>query len=103
MAVVLLALLIVALIVAAVTIRKERAFEAAAVHGEGVITDLRFKRVGPLDDRDVLAYPLVRLTLPDGLTVENWAERPVAHGEVGEEVDVLYLPDDPKRIRINRG
>jgi hypothetical protein len=83
--------------------RAAKAFERAAVRGEGVITDVRDKRVGPLDDRDVLAYPLVRITLPDGLTVESWAERPVDHGEVGDRVEVLYLPAEPGRIRINGG
>jgi hypothetical protein len=97
------ALLVLIVVVAAVLIsrvRANRAFEAAAVRGEGVITDVRHRRVGPLDDRDVLAYPLVRLTLPDGTTVENWTERPADHGEVGDRVAVLYLPDEPSRIRL---
>ena len=100
MAVVLLALLALALIVAAVRVRKDRAFARDAVHAYGVVTDVRHKRVGPLEDRDLLAYPLVRLTLPDGTTLENWAERPVADAEVGDHVEVLY---DAGRIRINRG
>jgi hypothetical protein len=100
-----LALLLLIVVVAVVLIRRsrrDRAFEQAAVRADAVITDVRYRRVGPLDDRDVLAYPLVRLSLPDGTTYENWAERP-ADGEVGERVEVLYLPDEPGRIRINGG
>lgn len=105
MAVVLLALLMAALIVATIRIRRDRAFERAAARTEAEITDLRFKRVGPLDARDTIGYPLLRLTLPDGLTVENWAERGVSEppGEIGDHVEVLYDPHDPSRIRLNRG
>jgi hypothetical protein len=105
MALVVLALLLAALIVTAVRIRSERAFARAAVPGDAVITDLRLKRVGPLPDRDTVAYPLLRLTLPDGTTVENWAERATtpAAGAVGDRVDVLYLREQPSRIRINGG
>jgi hypothetical protein len=65
-AVVLPALLMAALIVATIRIRRDRAFERAAARTGAEITDLRFKRVGPLDERDTIAYPLLRLTLPDG-------------------------------------
>jgi hypothetical protein len=99
-----IAVLLVILIVAVVLLRRaraERAFAQAAVPGEAIVTDVRHKRVGPLDERDLLAYPLVRLMLPDGTTLETWAERPSREYEAGDHVEVLYLPDEPRRVRIN--
>ena len=101
-----LALLLVILVVAWLTIRKfraGRAFEAAAVRTEGEITDIRWKTVGPLPDRDRLGFPLVRFTLPDGSVIETRSEV-AADGpqELGDRVPILYLPDQPGRARVAR-
>jgi hypothetical protein len=101
-----LALLLVILVIAWLTIRKVRAgraFHAAGVRTEAEITDIRWKTVGPLPDRDRLTFPLVRFTLPDGSVIETRSEV-AADGpqEVGDRVPIMYLPDQPGRARINR-
>ena len=81
--------------------RADRAFRGAAAHAEAEITDIRWKTVGPLPDRDRLAYPLLRFTLPDGSVYESRSEAPTSGPrEVGDRVEVLYLPDDPSRVRV---
>ena len=78
-----------------------RAFLQAAAPAQAEITDIRWKTVGPLPDRDRLAYPLLRFSLPDGSVIEARSEAPAAEPhEVGERVAVLYLPGDPSRVRL---
>jgi hypothetical protein len=100
-AVVLLVLVLVWLAVRRV--RRARAFDLAAVRTDGEITDIRWKTVGPRADRDRLGVPLVRFTLADGSVVETRSEVPVeGPHEVGDRVEVLYLPDAPARARVSR-
>ena len=98
-------LLIVAIVVFAVVAarraRADRAFRGAAVPGEAEVTDIRWKTVGPLPDRDRLAYPLLRFALPDGSLIETRSEVATTAAEVGDRVAVLYLPDDPSRVRVD--
>lgn len=79
-----------------------RAFARAAVATEAEITEIRWKDVGPLPDRDRLAFPMLRFTLPDGSLYETRSERPTRglQGDVGDRVGILYLPDEPARARV---
>ena len=98
-------LLIVAIVVFAVVAarraRADRAFRAAAAPGEAEVTDIRWKTVGPLPDRDRLAYPLLRFALPDGSVYEARSEVAAPVAEVGDHVPVLYLPENPSRVRVD--
>ena len=100
-----LAVLAVALVLVWVATRRARARHAAfregAVHTQAVITDIRWKTVGPLPERDRLAYPLLRFALPDGSVYEARTEVGGPPVEVGDRVGVLYLPDDPSRVRVD--
>jgi Protein of unknown function (DUF3592) len=81
--------------------RAARAFHSAAVPAEAEVTDIRWKTVGPLPDRDRLAFPLLRFALPDGSVYEARSEVAAPAAEVGDRVGVLYLPDDPSRVRVD--
>jgi hypothetical protein len=100
-----LVVLLVVLVVASLVIRKvraDRAFDAAAVRAEAEITDIRWKTVGPLPERDRLAFPLLRFTLPDGSLMETRSEvAATGPREVGERVEILYLPENPSRARLD--
>ncbi len=50
---------------------RARAFRRAAVSTTAEITDIRWKSVGPLPERDRLAFPMLRFTLPDGSVYET--------------------------------
>jgi hypothetical protein len=80
-----------------------RAFRRAAVRTEAEITEIRWKDVGPLPERDRLAVPMVRFTLPDGSVYETRSERHTRRlpGDVGDRVPILYLRDEPGRVRID--
>jgi hypothetical protein len=82
---------------------RNRAFHRAAVRGEAEITEIRWKTVGPVPDRDRLAVPMLRFTLADGSMYEARSEavsrRPP--GEIGDRVGILYLPDQPSRVRLD--
>src|SRR5262245_8918298 len=97
--------LIVALAIFAVVAvrrrRSDRAFLGAAVPAEAEVTDVRWKTVGPLPERDRLAYPLLRFALPDGSLIEARSQVSAPAAEVGDRVSVLYLPDDPSRVRVD--
>jgi hypothetical protein len=96
-------LVILAILIAAgvaiYRVAANRAFHRAAVPGEAEITDIRWKTVGPLPERDRLGYPMLRFTLADGSVFETRSERH-AEGDVGDRVDILYLPDQPSRARV---
>jgi len=79
-----------------------RAFRRAAVRTEAEITEIRWKDVGPLPDRDRLAFPMLRFTLADGSVYETRSEQPTRRlpGDVGDRVGILYLPDEPGRARV---
>ena len=98
-------LLIVALLVfATLAVRRaraDRAFHRAAAPAEAEITDVRWKTVGPLPERDRLAFPLLRFALPDGSVYEARTEAGGPPVEVGDRVGVLYLPEDPSRVRVD--
>jgi hypothetical protein len=98
-----LAVIALFLLLAWLAIRGRRdAFQVGAVHTQAEITDIRWKTVGPLPDRDRVAYPLLRFSLPDGSVFETRSEAPAAGPyEVGDRVGVLYLPDDPRRVRVD--
>jgi hypothetical protein len=79
---------------------RNRAFHRAAVSTTAVVTDIRWKTVGPLPDRDRLAFPMLRFTLPDGSVYETRSEVATpALPEIGDQVEILYLPDSPGRAR----
>jgi hypothetical protein len=79
-----------------------RAFARAAVQTEAEITEIRWKDVGPLPERDRLAFPMLRFMLPDGSLYETRSERPTRQlaGEIGDRVPILYLPEEPGRARV---
>jgi hypothetical protein len=86
-------------------VRVSDAFRRDALQADAEITDVRWELVGAMGDRDHLAFPVLRFTLPDGRVVEtqsdygtNWPP-----GEAGDHVTVMYLPDDPTRARIEGG
>jgi hypothetical protein len=85
--------------------RAADAFRRAALPAQAEITDVRWEAIGHPGDTDMVAFAVVRFTLPDGRIVEtqtdhgtNWPP-----GKAGDRVDVLYLPDDPTRARIEGG
>ena len=80
-----------------------RAFARAAVQTEAEITEIRWKAVGPLPERDRLAFPMLRFTLADGSVYETRSERPTRQleAEIGDRVGILYLPDEPGRARVD--
>jgi len=100
-----LAVLAVTLVLVWLATRRARArhaaFRARAVHAQAEITDIRWKTVGPLPERDRLAYPLLRFALPDGSIYETRSEVAAPAAEVGDRVGVLYLPDDPSSVRVD--
>ena len=103
MAAVALLLIVVLVVFAFVAVRRsraDRAFRGAAVPGEAEVTDIRWKMVGPLPDRDRLAYPLLRFALPDGSVYEARSEVAAPAAAVGDHVPVLYLPENPSRVRV---
>ena len=93
--------LVVLAVVAARRTRTDRAFRRVAVAAEGEVTDIRWKTVGPLPERDRLAYPLLRFALPDGSLIECRSEVATTAVEVGDRVGILYLPDEPSRVRVD--
>jgi hypothetical protein len=103
MAAVVLLLILALVVLAVLAVRKrnaDRAFHSAAATAEAEVTDVRWKTVGPLPERDRLAYPLLRFALPDGSVIETRSEVATTEAEVGDRVAVLYLPDEPGRVRI---
>jgi Protein of unknown function (DUF3592) len=80
---------------------RHRAFRGAAAAAEAEITDIRWKTVGPLPERDRLAYPLLRFALPDGSVYVARSELAAAGAEIGDHVPVLYLPENPSRVRVD--
>ena len=98
-----LAVIVVVSLVAWLVVRawRDRAFRRAAVPAEAEVTDVRWKTVGPLPERDRLAYPLLRFALPDGSLIEARTRAAAAPLEVGDRVAILYLPDDPSRVRVD--
>lgn len=48
-----------------------RRFEETAAQAPGEVTDMRWESVGQAGDRSMLAFPIVRFSLPDGRTVET--------------------------------
>ena len=80
---------------------RNRAFRRAAVSTVAEITDIRWKTVGPLPDRDRLAFPMLRFTLPDGSVYETRSEVATPElPEIGDRVEILYLPESPGRARV---
>ncbi len=44
---------------------------------------------------------MLRYALPDGSVMETRSERALSGpAEVGDRVEILYLPDDPSRVRV---
>jgi hypothetical protein len=80
---------------------RDRAFARAAASATAEVTDVRWKTVGPLPERDRLAYPLLRYALPDGSVFEARSEVAAPAAEVGDHVPVLYLPENPSRVRVD--
>ena len=69
------------------------------------MTDLRWQSVGHAGDRTLLAFPVLRFSLPDGRTVETqsrWGTNPPA-AKPGAQVTVLYDAEDPTRASIPAG
>ncbi|WP_354699637.1 hypothetical protein DSM112329_05358 [Paraconexibacter sp. AEG42_29] len=100
---VMLAAAVVILFVASRIRRSRRGFEAIAARGRGRITDVKWEaryRHGP----EVSMRARVRLayTLADGRPADAWSfeSSSPAAGKVGAEVDVLYDPAAPDRVRV---
>jgi hypothetical protein len=86
-------------------VRATGAFRRAALRTEAEITDVRWEWVGAMGDRDQVAFPVLKFTLPDGRIVETKAEYGTnwPPGKAGDRVTVIYHPDDPTRARIEGG
>ena len=86
------------MIALAVKAKRRRArWEAAATSTSGEVTDLRWQSVGQAGDTNLLAFPILRFSLPDGRTVEtqsSWGTNPPA-AKPGAQVTVLYY--EPRR------
>jgi Protein of unknown function (DUF3592) len=95
-----------AMIVASLRGRVARArWEEAATRTEGEVTDLRWQSAGPRGDRSLLAFPVVRFSLPDGRTVETqstFGTNP-PQAKRGQQVIVLYDPHDPTNASLPAG
>jgi hypothetical protein len=94
------------MIALAVKARRRRArWEAAAARASGEVTDLRWQSVGQAGDRNLLAFPVLRFSLPDGRTVEtqsSWGTNPPA-AKPGAQVTVLYDAADPTSASLPAG
>ena len=85
--------------------RRRIRWEAAATRASGEVTDLRWQSVGQAGDRNPLAFPVLRFSLPDGRTVETqstWGTNPPA-AKPGAQVTVLYDPADPTSASLPAG
>jgi hypothetical protein len=95
-----------AMIALALKARRRRAdWEASATRAAGEVTDLRWRSVGRAGDSNLLAFPVLRFSLPDGRTVEtqsSWGTNPPA-AKPGEQVTVLYDRADPTSASLPAG
>ena len=69
------------------------------------MTDLRWQSVGQAGDSNLLAFPVLRFSLPDGRTVEtqsSWGTNTPA-AKPGTQVTVLYDPADPTSASLPAG
>jgi hypothetical protein len=85
--------------------RRRARWEAAATSTSGEVTDLRWQSVGQAGDTNLLAFPVLRFSLPDGRTVEtqsSWGTNPPA-AKPGAQVTVLYDPADPTSASLAAG
>lgn len=82
------------------------AFTASARTATAEVTDLRLRhqRYNRQHD-DGFWLPVVRFSLPDGRVVEaeTLTGSMPAPARVGEQVEVRYDPDDPRRVNLARG
>jgi hypothetical protein len=94
------------MIALAVKAKRRRArWEAADTSTSGEVTDLRWQSVGQAGDSNLLAFPVLRFSLPDGRTVEtqsSWGTNPPA-AKPGAQVTVLYDPADPTSASLPAG
>ena len=94
------------MIARAVKAKRRRArWEADAASTSGEVTDLRWQSVGQAGDSNLLAFPVLRFSLPDGRTVEtqsSWGTNPPA-AKPGTQVTVLYDPADPTSASLPAG
>ena len=83
------------------TLRTARRFRAVAVRSPGVVTDLNYRSVG----RNISSgtwFPVLRFEAADGRQIETQAmygRRPAA-ARRGDQVTVLYDPEDPTRAAL---
>jgi hypothetical protein len=86
-------------------VRAGDAFRSVARQTEAEITDVRWEWTGGIGNRNQVAFPVLRFTLPDGQVVETQAEYGTnwPPGQAGDRVTVLYHPDEPSRARIEGG
>jgi hypothetical protein len=82
------------MIALALKARRRRArWEAAATRASGEVTDLRWQSVERAGDRNLLAFPVLRFSLPDGRTVEtqsSWGTNP-PQAKPGAQVTPLLV------------
>lgn len=82
------------------------AFTASALTATAEVTDLRLRhqRYNREHD-DGFWLPVVRFTLPDGSVVEaeTLTGSMPAPARVGEQVEVRYDPEDPRRVNLAQG
>ena len=83
------------------TLGAARRFRAVAVRSPGVVTDVNYRSVG----RNVSSgtwFPVLRFEAEDGRQIETeamYGRRP-APARRGDEVTVLYDPEDPTRAAL---
>jgi hypothetical protein len=94
------------MIVLAIKAKRRRArWEAAATSTSGEVTDLRWQSVGQAGDSQLLAFPVLRFSLPDGRTVgtqSSWGTNPPA-AKPAAQMTVLYDPADPTSASLPAG
>jgi hypothetical protein len=80
------------------SLRADSRFQRIAQRAVGVITEVRADH----STRTSHYYPIVRFNLPDGRTVEAAATQGAApgSGSEGDQVNLLYDPENPTDIRI---
>lgn len=86
------------------SLRARRSFARRAVPALGQVTELRWRDIAtPGSGRvSLVAFPVLRFQTPDGRTVvaESSAGRNPAPARVGQQVTVLYDPDDPTQAAL---
>jgi Protein of unknown function (DUF3592) len=83
--------------------RSNRGFERGAMRAPGRITGISWETIGLPGDREMVGFPELRFTLPDGREVQTVARTGTTADTLqqGAQVTVLYDPADPSQARVD--